>query len=459
MIRKPLTRALSVALSLALVLASALAAAQPAPDEAKRHFLNGVHLSEDRNFAGALVEFEASFQLNPTAAALQNMAVCQKGLFRYADAIASLQRMLKDFSLQLSGEDKQAAQDAIREMSALLGTLVLRVTPKDAKITLNDAPVPPETAKAPLRLPAGEYRIAAEAPGYARMENTVSVVSGSAEKVVTLNLLQQTGTLAIHASDSQAAIAIDGVQVGYDDWKGTVPAGPHEVFVYTSTLRHRVTVMVLPAQNTEFDIKLSQKDAAPPATAAAAGPTPPPYVPPPPQRGFYGFLSLRIDRLNVGELNVNAATKAAQTITGGFLGLQAGYRLSTSWGTELTLSQGTHNLNVCAQATNCPAEPLTTTRFGANLRLMTLARKYRFFATTGFGLAAHKLSLDTLGNAVKEEKGSGAYFTIGGGLELNLGHFLLDAILDATTESANNLSLGRALTSGGLELRVGYGQW
>jgi len=53
-----------------------------------------VHLFEDRNFAGALVEFEASFKQNPTAAALQNIAVCQKGLFRYADANATLERML-----------------------------------------------------------------------------------------------------------------------------------------------------------------------------------------------------------------------------------------------------------------------------------------------------------------------------------------------------------------------------
>src|SRR3954466_1941258 len=172
MTRSLLPRAVSLALSLVLFSAASLVAAQPAaaPDEAKRHFLNGVHLFEDRNFAAALVEFEASFQQNPTAAALQNIAVCQKGLFRYADAIATLQRMLKDFSSQLSADDKRAADDAIRDMTALLGTLILRVTPKDAKITLNESAVPTDTANKPMRLPAGEYRVAAEAPGFARME-------------------------------------------------------------------------------------------------------------------------------------------------------------------------------------------------------------------------------------------------------------------------------------------------
>ena len=81
---------------------------EPRPaDEAKRHFTNGVHLFEDRNFAGALVEFEASFKQNPTAAALQNIAVCQKGLFRYADAIATLERMLRDFRRAALGRGQE----------------------------------------------------------------------------------------------------------------------------------------------------------------------------------------------------------------------------------------------------------------------------------------------------------------------------------------------------------------
>jgi hypothetical protein len=101
----------------ALALCGPRAHAQAA-DDAKRHFTNGVHLFEDRNFAGALVEFEASYQKNPTAVALQNIAVCQKGLFRYADAISTLERMLRDFATQLSLEDKKAAEDAIRDARA-----------------------------------------------------------------------------------------------------------------------------------------------------------------------------------------------------------------------------------------------------------------------------------------------------------------------------------------------------
>ena len=169
-----------------------------------------MHLFEDRNFAGALVEFEASYQQNPTAVALQNIAVCQKGLFRYAEAISTLERMLQAFKAQLSPEDKKAAEEAIRDMNALLGTVVLKITPPDARVSVNDSTLSPEALKSPVRLAAGEYRVVAEAPGYARQERMLRVVSGQVDLPLTIALTPLSGTLAIHAHDSQAAIAIDG---------------------------------------------------------------------------------------------------------------------------------------------------------------------------------------------------------------------------------------------------------
>src|SRR4051812_19747663 len=217
-----------------LIASCVLALAAPAradngTDEAKRHFTNGVHLFEDRNFAGALVEFEASYQQNPTAVALQNIAVCQKGLFRYAEAISTLERMLQAFKAQLSLEDKKAAEEAIRDMNALLGTVVLKITPPDARVSVNDATLSPEALKSPVRLAAGEYRVVAEAPGYARQERMLRVVSGQVDLPLTIALTPLSGTLAVHAHDSQAAIAIDGAPVGYDEWKGPVFAGSHEI--------------------------------------------------------------------------------------------------------------------------------------------------------------------------------------------------------------------------------------
>src|ERR1700742_1591324 len=53
---------------------------------ARRHFRTGVKLYRDGNYKGALAEFEAAYRDKPSAGSLQNVALCQKALFRYPQA-------------------------------------------------------------------------------------------------------------------------------------------------------------------------------------------------------------------------------------------------------------------------------------------------------------------------------------------------------------------------------------
>jgi hypothetical protein len=432
-------------------------------DDAKRHFTNGVRLFEDRNFAGALVEFEASYQKNPTAVALQNIAVCQKGLFRYADAIGTLERMLRDFGPQLSADDKKAAEDAIRDMTALLGTIVIKVTPPDARVSVNDSPLTPEALKSPVKLAAGEYRISAEAPGHARQEKMVSVVSGQKDQPVVLTLSTLSGILIVRAHDSQAAIAIDGAQVGYEEWKGPASAGPHEIYVYTQTQRHKSNVVVYAGQTTDFDAKLTAQDVVPEGKAGEPN-GPPPYVPPS-QRGLYGFLTF--GPVSMGNPAPNGFKNDKDRVAGGFGSLRAGYRFSTNWAVEFMGETATHTIAAtCAAGNpNCTAGSkgnyqFISTRIGPAVRLMSNGRKGRFVGTVGLGATVHQIKFDpSLWNG-RSETGAGSFFQITGSYELNLGHFLLDAGIGLTTENTDNDKIGfKNAGSVGLEIRVGYGQW
>jgi hypothetical protein len=458
----PLVAAFAIVLSVARPAGAQAAGA----DEAKRHFTIGVHLFEDRNFAGALVEFEASYQLNPTAAALQNIAVCQKGLFRYAEAIATLERMIHDFATQLSPDDKKAAEDAIKEMSALLGTIVLQVTPADARVSINESPLAPEAVKNPVRLAAGEYRLAVEAPGFARQEKVITVVSGQKDRPVVIALSPLSGTLRVRAHDSDAAIAIDGVQVGYDDWKGPVSAGPHEIYVYTSKLRHKSTVTAYAGQTTELDAKLTSADAIP-ADQPLAPSGPPPYVPPS-QRGLYGFLMFGAD--SMGSTAPTGVNQQKPRTTGSFGALTFGYRFSTGLAAEFQAEASDHQVAGCpANGKGCESATiranyqLRSSRVGPAVRLMTSGRKGRFVGTIGLGAAVHSLTFDKdfkdLGQ--KDVSSVGSYILLAGGYELNLGHFLLDAGLRLVGETADENKTGGVKNTGsfGLELRVGYGQW
>ena len=439
-----------------------------AADDAKRHFTNGVHLFEDRNFAGALVEFEASYQKNPTAVALQNIAVCQKGLFRYADAIATLERMLHDFATQLSPEDKKAAEDAIHDMTALLGTIVVKVTPADAKVSINDAILTPEALKSPVRLAAGQYRVVAEAPGYARQEKMVTVVSGQKDQPFVLMLSPLSGMLVIRANDSQAAIAIDGVQVGYEEWRGPVSAGPHEIFVYTQTQRHKSSVIAYAGQTTTFDAKLTSQDAIPEGKPAEPN-DPPPYVPPS-QRGLYGFLTFGID--SMGSPAPPGLNHEKGRAAGAFGSLRFGYRFSTNWAVEFMGENTGHAIDACVSATNSCAGvtqkgtyQLTSTRLGPAFRLMSNGRKGRFVGTVGLGAVVHSIKYETAleSGSMPVRQGqtaAGSFLQLGGSYELNLGHFLVDAGLVLTAETADDQKVGiKNTAAGGIEFRVGYGQW
>jgi hypothetical protein len=450
--------------ALATVWLLALPAFAQSADEAKRHFTNGVHMFEDKNFAGALVEFEASFKLNPTAAALQNIAVCQKGLFRYADANATLERLLKDFGAQLSSDDKKAAEDAMREMAALIGTVVIKVTPTDARVSINDTPLAPEAAKIPVKLAAGEYRIAAEAPGFARQEQRVNVVSGEKDGLVTITLIPLSGTISVHAHDSQAAIALDGTQVGYEEWKGPASAGSHEVYVYTQTQRHKHTVVVYAGQATELEAKLTTEDTIP--VGQPAPPSGPPAYVPPSMRGIYGFVVFGVDTM--GSAAPHDLNQEKNRTNGGSGGIAVGYRFSTGFSAEFDAVTAQHSIRACIAANKACSDgngayKVASSRIGPAVRFMSAGRKGRFVGTVGLGAAVQSVTYDSVfklyDKNVTDESSVGSYLYLGGGYELNLGHFLLDAGVSLVGESGDATKGIKSSGSFGLDFRVGYGQW
>jgi PEGA domain len=384
-----------LALSL-IVLGTQAAAAADGTSEAKRHFEMGVRLAQDRNFASALVEFEASYQRNPTAAALQNIAVCQKNLFRYADAIATLERMLRDFSAQLSASDKRAAGDAIADMRALLGTIVIRTTPADARVTIDERAVSPDDLARPISLAAGQYRIAVEAPGYARAEQTVSVVSGQKD----------------------------------------VP----------------VDVVLSPANG-------------PPPPSEGADSAPPPALP---QRGWVGYLAITGDTLTGAVPTGHQATGPRQGAAGALIG---GYRFGKRFALEGQIEVAGHVLTACLKGEdNCPESrqlkyTLGTVRIGPAARLMSDGRVLRVVGHVGLGAVGHTVSevkvqpgmTDPFGDKLH---GAGGYIALGAGVEFNVKRFLFDVLLAGTVETKGELPVEqRAISSGGLTLRAGYGAW
>jgi len=215
-------------------------------DTARAHFREGVRLYQDGRYSGALAEFEAAFALKPGPGSLQNIALCQKALLRYAAAVDSLARLLDAYAGELSAEELDAARRAKAELEALVRPVRVEVTPATAAITVDALPLAARAGSV-QRLNVGTHTFSAAARGYDRATQTVAVPAGTTVLVVRLALTPNAGFLEVTAADPSQAIAIDGRPVAYGHCASVVtPRVPHLIQIYRPgepAFERRVTLL------------------------------------------------------------------------------------------------------------------------------------------------------------------------------------------------------------------------
>ena len=295
-------------------------------ERARRHFKTGVKLYQDGNYNGALAEFEAAYALKPGPGSLQNIALCQKALFRYGEAADSLGRLLRRHESELSEGERVAARAAKDELESLVGFLRVNVKPEAASVTLDGAPLPAAQRLAAVRVNVGEHTLRAEAPGYATVTRNVRVAGGTEELAVELALEPVSAFLDVRASDAGAAIAIDGKPVAVGQWVGPISAGEeHLVQVYRSGFEPFETrVKVERGQ-----LRVIQGKLGPPrAGGEDAAPVAPGALPAPPDKpkplGWYAQGALTFYGTNTRPFDFDPSSAKASA---GGLGARVGRRI------------------------------------------------------------------------------------------------------------------------------------
>ena len=458
--------------------AAPTAATADATAEARRHFKLGIRLYQDTNYAGALAEFEAAYAAKPGPGSLQNVALCQRALFRYREAAQTLEQLLTQHGTELSSGEKKAVSDAITELDGLVGSVVIDVEPSDAKVTIDGRALSLAEQRAGVELNVGEHTVIAEESGYARLVRVLSVASGQKRVPVEVKLKATDGFLNVVALDPRAAIAIDGVTLAFHEWRGGVtPDTDHLIQVFRDGYEsYESTVNVGLGQTLEVRADLGARIAGEssdrPAGSPSAMPAPPPRRIP---RGYYGLLTLGL--LGLGQKPL-ALTSTGAGGAMGTIGLRAGYRIWAPIAGELMLDFGKLNANDAkgdAASTNTRNYALSTVRVGPNLRLMTTGKTLRFVTTVGAGLVHHKLTLDPVANSATLGGGSASgddpYFLLELGLQWSLGHFLLGAEVVALVDGATSLNKQKVegdqvafgntntLPLFGLSIHGGYSLW
>jgi len=446
-------------------------------EQSRRIFEFGVQLFQEGNLVGALAQFEAAYAVHPNSAALQNIALCQKGLYRYREAKASLSALLLRHPGELSAQDKKTALTVIGELAAFVGQQQITVRPESSRVTIDDQEYTPSELSKPIELNVGEHRLRIEAPGYAPTQRTLAIAGGVGNAPIHVALVPTHGYLTVLTPDDRTAIAIDGHAVAFESYRGFIEPGRHVIQIYRSGFEPYEAVVELDAGQS---VTVRGKVGAPVSAPEADEPPEPPSARGPSPRqlsGWYGLVEGSI-------LNWNGAPQDIEptknSVWGTGYGLRAGYRLFTPVGVEAVAGVTHHNANGSCDASfalspNCQtilaptySSPthfdytLDTRRAGGAVRIMSGGESIRFTSSVGVGAVSHDLHLPkhTL-------KGFDAYFALEAGAQINIHHFLVEMVGFGWFDSASSIGAGNykpyqegnGIQMFGVSLRVGWSEW
>lgn len=199
-----------------LLVAATAHAEQPGPaperQQAREHFERGIELASQRDFEGALSQFEAAYAASPHFAVLYNIAQAQIELGQPLRAVKALERYLAEGAGWIPPEREQAALAQIAEQRAQLGEVEVAVNVTGARVSVDEKDVGLAPLAGPLLLEAGTHAVRAQAPGHLEVTRQITVVRREHTKLELL-LPPEPGTLNIVCPEPVGVWA-NGVALG-----------------------------------------------------------------------------------------------------------------------------------------------------------------------------------------------------------------------------------------------------
>ena len=242
-------------------------------EDAKQLFEAGLTLMRADDFAGASASFERSIALYPTQTSLFNLANCYRALQRYGEALATMERLKRDFADKLKPEIKESIERQALEIQLLVASLTVEMDPADATLKLDGKQVGTGPKLGPLLLQPGEHDLEASRPDRRSQRRTLKLEPGTTrtEKFV---LEIEAGSLVVRANLDGAMVFVDGQLIGTTPLAEPVslPVGKHVLSLRAA--EHEDIERTLDVQAGErqvLDIVLSAK----PVPVAVPQPAPP----------------------------------------------------------------------------------------------------------------------------------------------------------------------------------------
>jgi len=230
--------------------------------QARLHFQQGVALYQEQNYDAALAEFLGAYGISGEPVVLYNMGLTYKSLFRYGEAIETLERYLDQSSAKghpVSKERRAEVETIVAEMKSLLADVTLVVSPADAAVRI-DGRLVTLGIEGIVRLAAGSHAIDASAADYKPGHVEITVVAGTAQTVsLKLIAIPRTGAVKVSASQIGARVSIDGRDVGPAPAVAELAAGGHQLEVTApGYAASRSELLIAAGQSRELTVTLDR---------------------------------------------------------------------------------------------------------------------------------------------------------------------------------------------------------
>jgi hypothetical protein len=233
------------------------AAEDPALAQAKIHFQQGVALFNDGNFGGALAEFEAAYKVRSSPGVLYNIGLTQKALFRYSDAIASLERY-KNEEQKITPERRAEVEQLVREMRALLADVTLNIEPAGSTVLVDGRTLGQSPFDKPLGIAAGNHVVEVQHEGYKPARREVMISAGvPLTLTIKLEFIPKTAKVRIQVKQEGALVKVDERVLGFAPQDTELGAGGHHLEISLPKFQtHRSEIIIAAGQARTVDVSL-----------------------------------------------------------------------------------------------------------------------------------------------------------------------------------------------------------
>jgi hypothetical protein len=229
--------------------------------EARWRFDRGLQLYNQKDYRGALAEFQRAYELTQHVQVQFNLALVHAKLDQSAEVVRLLAPLLDTGSPHIEPKQRELARELLVSHRQRLGTLEVSANIDDAVIQVDNIEVG-KTPSGPIPVGAGVHVVSLQAPDYEPRRLEVVVPSQSVRKLqLELRPLQETlAHLELRTSTPQVQVFAGDELIGTTPFDASVAflPGVHQLrFVRAGYVTQQRSVVLHPGSSGQVDVRLA----------------------------------------------------------------------------------------------------------------------------------------------------------------------------------------------------------